>query len=120
MLHSGSQPNASLDSPDGEVKFKALEAMKPGNFYALGARFAFIDGIQEYAIGDLAKGCVKGSYRVKKASADVFTIDDEVFIETATGEAKTATAAGRIGPVGLTNEAFAAGTTELVFELNRS
>ena len=109
-------PAAVLASPDGEMQFDALEPMVPGHFYMVGVRAVYIDGVQTYATGDRAKGCTKGTYRCKKASADVFALDAAVRFDKATG---LVVAAGGIGPIGKVNVAAAAGTTEVLVELNR-
>jgi predicted RecA/RadA family phage recombinase len=98
------------------MQFDALEPMVPGNFYMVGTRAVYIDGIQEYATGDRAKGCTKGTYRCKKASADVFALDASVRFDRATGNI---VAAGGVGPIGKVNVAVAAGTTEVLVEINR-
>ena len=114
------QPAVNLDSPHGEIKFIALADMIAGHVYALGARFVYIDQIAGYATGDLAKGVTAGSFIGKKALADVFALDADVFFETATGSLKTATGTGIIGPIGKCNSAVGNGDDEVRFELNRS
>lgn len=107
-----------LAFPDGEVQFTAAVAMTPGYLYEVGGQVVFIDGLQEYAIGDLANGKTKGTYRFDCVNTDVFANGQIVYFEPDDGKCYPVDDASRF-PCGSCRRAKAnGGGTEVLVEIN--
>lgn len=111
-------------SANSEVSAIATEAMVAGNIYLWDDRYLFIDGNQNYAIGDLFNG--KDNLNLRNQLEDTaltaasVAVGASIYLESATQKIKLASGTGIVGPIGEAIEAKAAGKKQIVFRLNKT
>ena len=106
-----------------EIKAIATAAMTAGSIYAWGAGFVYIDGNENYAIGDLFCGkdqvTLKNQLTNGTLTAATVAVDADIYVTSATGQVALSAGAGIIGPVGKATKAKAAGVEHVEFRLNK-